>query len=207
MRNLNFLLPKTKTLLLDLEKTSDFLNNFTLVGGSAIALYLCHRKSEDLDFFTWSDNFNKKQILDYIKRFKRKEIINESKSSLDLLINGVNLTFFNAKWPFLMPLTAQRLNIAPIEILAAMKVHTLFLRAKYRDYYDLYCMAKEKMSLQDIFKYSQTIIEEINFKLFCAALIYVEDIEDENIRHLEPRFNISKEEIRAFFEKKIKQLV
>ena len=56
MKNLNFLLPKTKALLLELEKTSDFLNNFTLVGGSAIALYLCHRKSEDLDFFTLSDS-------------------------------------------------------------------------------------------------------------------------------------------------------
>ena len=39
MKNLNFLLPETKALLLELEKTSDFLNNFILVGGSAIALY------------------------------------------------------------------------------------------------------------------------------------------------------------------------
>jgi hypothetical protein len=29
----------------------DIMKKFVLVGGSALALYLCHRKSEDLDFF------------------------------------------------------------------------------------------------------------------------------------------------------------
>jgi hypothetical protein len=31
----------------------EILSEFTFVGGSALASYLHHRLSEDLDFFTW----------------------------------------------------------------------------------------------------------------------------------------------------------
>ena len=34
-------------------KNCPFLNKYVLVGGSALSLHMCHRKSEDLDFFTY----------------------------------------------------------------------------------------------------------------------------------------------------------
>jgi len=81
-----------------------------------------------------------------------------------------------------------------------MKVNVMFLRAKYRDYYDLYFLVKEKMGLREIFEHSKNIIEGINFKLFAIALVYIDDIEDDNIEYLEPIEKISKEEIREFFQ-------
>ncbi|MBD3794973.1 MAG: hypothetical protein IE881_03370 [Epsilonproteobacteria bacterium] len=48
LKNLNCLLPNTKKLLLQMIDECTFLNDYVLVGGSALALYLCHRKSEDL---------------------------------------------------------------------------------------------------------------------------------------------------------------
>lgn len=199
------MLPKTKKLLVELIDSADFLHKYVMVGGSALAMHLCHRKSDDLDFFTYEDSFDKKEIFDYIRRFETKEIINESNEQIDLLINGVKVTFFNAKWGFLKPIKIERFNLATLEAIAAMKVNTLFLRAKYRDYYDLYCLAKEKMSVRQIFEYSKSVVKGINFKLFCMALTYVEDIEDDNIIHLEPRMKVGKKEIRDFFEKLIKQ--
>ncbi|MCD6184950.1 MAG: hypothetical protein J7K84_04060, partial [Deltaproteobacteria bacterium] len=71
-------------------------------------------------------------------------------------------------------------------------------------YYDLYFLVKEKMSIEKIFECSKNIIQGINFKLFCIALVYIDDIEDDNILHLEPKINISKKKIREFFEAKIK---
>ncbi|MGA1863029.1 nucleotidyl transferase AbiEii/AbiGii toxin family protein [Deferribacter thermophilus] len=41
--------------MLELIK-NDYMRNFVLVDGSALALYFCHRFSEDLDFFTYQDN-------------------------------------------------------------------------------------------------------------------------------------------------------
>jgi predicted nucleotidyltransferase component of viral defense system len=204
LKNLRCLLPKTKELLLTIVAKCDFLHKYVLVGGSALTLHICHRKSEDLDFFTYDDSFNKKEIVDFIQSFKSKEIINQTDEQIDLLLDGVKVTFFNAKWSFLKPQKVEKFNLATIEMIAAMKVNVLFLRAKYRDYYDIYFLVKQCMSLKDIFKVSEHIVEGVTFKLFAVALLYIDDIEDNNIDYLEPIQKIKKEEIRDFFQKSIK---
>lgn len=202
--NFDYLQDKTKEVLSTLVETAPFLSNYSLVGGSALALYLCHRKSEDLDFFTYSDSFNRQEVFQYLKRFDRKEIVTDSADQLDVLIEGVKVTFFNAKWEFLKPVDSQVLNIASLESIAAMKTNVLFVRAKYRDYYDLYFLARKVMSLQQIFKSAQPLVAGLNFKLFCIALTYIDDVEDDNIAHLEPQEVISKQAIRSYFEKEIR---
>ncbi len=44
----------------------------------------------------------------------------------------------------------------------------------------------------------------LTYKLFNIALLYIDDIEDDSIAHLDPIENLSKKEIRQFFEKKIR---
>ena len=207
LKNLNYLLIDTQNLLLTLIDSADFLRNYALVDGSALALHLCHRKSEDLDFFTYSDSFNKEEIFTYSKKFDHKEIINQSNVQIDVIVNGVKVTFFNAKWPFLKPEKIKAFNLSPIKAIAAMKVNTLFLRAKYRDYYDLYFLAKNALSLKEIYESSLGVVEGMNFKLFAIALVYIDDIEDDNILHLEPKVDINKKDIRAYFEEELKRLM
>ena len=203
LKNLNCLLPDTKSVLLEMIETCSFLDNYVLVGGSALTLHLCHRKSEDLDFFTYGDSFNKEEIFEYIKRFKNKEILNQTNEQIDLLLEGVKVTFFNAKWEFLTPAKKERFNLASIESIAAMKVNVLFLRAKYRDYYDIYFLVKKSMSIKKIFECSLNILDGINFRLFAVALVFVDDIEDDDIAYLEPVETLSKEDIRDFFQREI----
>ncbi len=205
LKNLNCLLPNTQSLLLKMIEGCAFLDDYVLVGGSALALHLCHRKSEDLDFFTHNDSFNKKQIFEYVKQFDNKEILNQTDEQIDLLVDGVKVTFFNANWSFLKPFKKERFNLASLEQIATMKVNVLFLRAKFRDYYDLYFLVKDGMSLEKIFECSANILDGINFKLFAVALVYVDDIEDDNIEHLEPVENLDKIQIRDFFQKELKK--
>jgi len=197
LKNLKCLLPKTESLLLKMIDSCPFLDKYVLVGGSALALYLCHRKSEDLDFFTYDDSFDRAEIFEYIKQFDSKEILNQTDEQIDLLLDGVKVTFFNAKWRFLKPKKVKHFNLASLE------VNIMFLRAKYRDYYDLYFLVKSGMGLREIFNCSQDIVEGITFKLFIIALVYIDDIEDDNIGYLEPKEIISKEKIRDFFQEKI----
>ncbi len=203
LKNLNCLLPKTKALLLEMVESCSFLDKYVLVGGSALTLHLCHRKSEDLDFFTYEESMDFSEILEYIKKFSQKEILNKSDNQIDLLLDGVKVTFFNSKWDFLRPSDNDKFHLATLEQIAAMKVNVLFLRAKYRDYYDLYFLAKEKLGLRDIFKASETIVEGVTYKLFVTALLYIDDIEDDNIDYLEPKEKITKGKIRDFFEKRV----
>lgn len=207
LKNLNCLLPRTKKLLIEMIDSCDFLDKYVLVGGSALTLHLCHRKSEDLDFFTYEDNFDKKKIFEYIRSFKNKEILNQTDEQVDLLIEGVKVTFFNARWDFLKPKEIERFNLACVEDIAAMKVNVLFLRAKFRDYYDLYFLAKKKMSIEKIFECSLNILEGINFKLFAVALVYIDDIKDENIEYLKPIESLNKMQIRDFFQAELNKII
>ncbi len=203
-RNFDCLLPETRTLLENLIETAPFLRHYTFVGGSALALHLCHRKSEDLDFFTYEQGkFNKNEIHLVIKQFEHKEILNESDTQIDLLINGVKITFFDAAWHFLRPEVIETFNLASLNAIAAMKVNVLFVRAKYRDYYDLYFLAHE-MSLRQMFAVAKEVVNGINYKLLCVALLYIDDIADDNIHHLEPKEQISTRQIQVFFEKLMK---
>ncbi len=203
LKNLKCLLPDTEALLLKMIDTCDFLNKYALVGGSALSMHLCHRKSEDLDFFTYEDSFDKQKIFTYIQSFKNKEILNQTDEQIDVLLDGVKVTFFNAQWGFLKPIQIKKFNLSSLESIAAIKINVLFLRAKYRDYYDIYFLVKKSMSLKKMFECSLDILEGINFKLFSVALLYTDDIEDDNIGYLEPIEVLSKEEIRAFFEMRL----
>lgn len=133
------------------------------------------------------------------------KILNESDEQLDLLINGVKVTFFNARWSFLQPVETRSLNIATLEAIAAMKVHVLFLRAKYRDYYDLFFLASRVMGIKELFNCAREVVPGLTMKLLCVALTYIDDIDDDSIDHLEPVSQLSKEEIRNYFEKQIRQ--
>jgi len=205
LKNLKCLLPNTETLLLKMIDGCNFLDKYVLVGGSALTLHLCHRKSEDLDFFTYDDGFDKGEIFQYIKQFENKEILNQTEEQVDLLLDGVKVTFFNAKWSFLKPDKIDKFNLSSLESIAAMKINVLFLRAKYRDYYDIYFLVNKSMSLKKIFKCSLDVLEGINFKLFSVALLYTDDIEDDNIAYLEPIEILTKEQIRDFFQLELKK--
>jgi len=85
-----------------------------------------------------------------------------------------------------------------------MKINTLFLRAKFRDYYDLYVLNKEKFNIQQLYKIAQAYVPAINTRLFQTALIFVDDIDDDNITHLNPKYNVSKQKISKHFENEIK---
>lgn len=202
--NFDYLQDNTRTLLYKLRDQTEFLKNYSLVGGSALALYLCHRRSEDLDFFTYTDSFDKQAILNHCRHFFQFEILNESDDQLDVLIDGVKTTFFNAGWRFLKPECNFSLNIADLSAIAAMKVNTLFLRAKYRDYYDLYFLVEKVFDLSSLYDCARQVVPGLTKKLLCIALTYIDDIEDDNILHLCPVLKLSKEDIRTFFEMKIK---
>ena len=86
-----------------------------------------------------------------------------------------------------------------------LEVNTLFLRAKYRDYYDLYCIVNQKYTIYDLFTISSSLLPGLSRRLFQVALTYTDDIIDDNIKHLSPAHSVSKKEIESYFLKKIKE--
>lgn len=201
--NLNGLLPGTKQVLETLTEEAEFLSNYIMVGGSALSVRLCHRLSEDLYFFTYDNAFDKNRIYAFF-RGRKHQIVNDTRDQVDILFDNVKITFFNSKWSFLKPETNSRLNVATLAQMAAMKTHTLFVRATFRDYYDIYTLSFH-IDLEEIYRNALMLMDGLNYKLFSMALIYVEDIADENISHLNPKVSITKQQISEYFISRLRE--
>jgi len=200
-----YLLPKAKQVLTELSQ-SEIMEDYTFVGGSALSCYLRHRLSEDLDFFSWNDTVDTERLLPIFNR-QEFQIINRTAQQTDILYKGVKITFFSNKWEELkisrVPLTGH-IYIAELELLAAMKVNTLFLRAKFRDYYDLYCLVNQYITIDQLYELSVNLLPGLTKRLFQIAFTFTDDIVDDNITHLDPSQSVTKKEIEAFFLRRIK---
>ena len=167
----------------------EFKREYYLVGGTAIALYLGHRRSIDYDLFKFSA-LNRKKNLDKIQSHDYKPIITwNAADQMNLIVNEVKLTFF--QYPF--QIKADNVFDGIIRIpdlldLAAMKAYALGRRSKWKDYVDLYFLTYEKFSLNEISTRASLIYGDLfSDKLFRSQLSYFEDIDfSEEVDYLIP---------------------
>lgn len=83
LKNCDYLLDSTQAVLHRLVSSAPFLHNYVFVGGSATALHLRHRLSEDLDFFTWDSSlFDVRQIQAYLVDWPNKQVLNISEQQI-----------------------------------------------------------------------------------------------------------------------------
>ena len=90
--------------------------------------------------------------------------------------------------------------------IAVMKAYTLNFRGTFRDYIDLYFLLKEEWTTLEKIKELSDIKygDEFNFRLFLEQLIYLDDIETEEIDFLSSKIN--KSEMKEFFKARVKNL-
>ncbi|OIP04120.1 MAG: hypothetical protein AUJ97_03215 [Bacteroidetes bacterium CG2_30_32_10] len=176
-----------------------FQRTFYLVGGTAIALHLGHRRSIDFDLFTPS-NLIKPRIKKKLNQIPFKQIpIFEDYDQLHLLLNNVKLTFFN--FPFIIdhPIKVDSFITMPSLLsLASMKAFALGRRSKWKDYVDLYFILKKNYIVKQISKEaSLNFPSQFSEKLFREQLAFHKDIDySEPVEYLVPA--VSEEEIKSF---------
>ena len=189
------ILTKKQEELLPLIK--QFSNKFYLVGGTAIALQLGHRRSIDFDLFT-AKKFNSRIIRDQIRqKYKIDNILVERSGELTLISNAVKLTFYRYPFKISYPKQFKKIIYLPsLLTLSAMKAFALGRRAKWKDYVDLYFIFK-KYSLQEVVRESKKIFgQEFNERLFRIQLAYYKDINySEKVKYL-PGFKTSNSQIK-----------
>jgi len=161
-----------------LSLISKFNSQFGLVGGTAIALHLGHRRSIDFDLFTKND-FDTDKIRGIIRQTHIiQEVIVNNPNELTIIIDNVKVTFY--KYPFNISFSlsfSNIINIPNLLTLGAMKAFALGKRAKWKDYVDLYFIFRT-LSLKDIAKKANELfLGEFNEKLFREQLSFFKDID------------------------------
>ena len=155
-----------------------FSGRFGLVGGTAIALHIGHRRSIDFDLFSL-EGFSGSSLDKKIRRYaKIDEVIVNRRGEFTILIKGVKVTFFHYDYPIVF---AERLDkivkMPDLLTLAAMKLFALGRRAKWKDYVDVYFILKNHYTIADIVQKSKEIFgSECNEKLFRSQMAYFVDV-------------------------------
>lgn len=156
-----------------------FRREFYLVGGTAIALHIGHRRSIDFDLFK-ATRLVMGRILKKIDRFSMQYMITRRvEEQLNISINNVKVTFFEYPFQIDSNHTFEKIIKLPdLLSLAAMKAYALGRRSKWKDYIDLYYILKDHYSVKDVVNKSESIFGQLfSEKLFRAQLSYFEDID------------------------------
>lgn len=194
--HIEILSPEQAELLPYLKK---FKQSFYLVGGTAIAFHIGHRRSIDFDLFTASD-LRKSRIKKTLLEIPYIQVpVFEDYDQLHLLINKVKFTFFS--YPYAVEHSVKidsYITIPSLLSLAAMKAFALGRRSKWKDYVDLYFIIRDFYSVEEISELASSIFtQQFSEKLFREQLAYHKDIDyTESVEFLVER--VSDEEIKDF---------
>lgn len=176
-----------------------FGNKFYLVGGTAIALQLGHRRSIDFDLFSLQ-KIDQRKIRNLImKNHRIDRVIIDDQDEYTVIVDGVKLTFL--RYPFKIKANkrfGEYIKMPDLLTLAAMKAYALGRRAKWKDYVDLYWIMDNQIGIMEIIKKSKSIFgTEFNEKNFREQLAYFKDIDyTEEVDWL-PGFKIGDKKIKS----------
>ncbi len=191
--------PEQKSLLPVLCSFSEL--GFFLVGGTAIALFLAHRRSIDFDLFIRKP-YKKETIRNKLleKGLQVQRTLYEDDDQLDLIVGDVKITYLFYPYEVLPSVDFEKIIALPSLLdLASMKVYALGRRAKWRDYIDLYFILKGHATLNQLTENTDRLFGAMfNEKLFREQLAYFEDIDySEKIDYL-PGHAVNDNLIREF---------
>lgn len=173
---LNILSDNQKSVLPYLKR---FRRTFYLVGCTAIAFHIGHRKSIDFDLFRYT-KLNKPDIRKKLKDIPfRQQLLHEDVDQLHILINGVKTTFFNYTFEIEHKTELSDILTFPdLLTLASMKAFALGRRAKWKDYVDMFYILKDHYSIEDISSKATRIFkDQFSEKLFRQQLSFHKDID------------------------------
>lgn len=127
------------------------LKDFNLAGGTALALYLGHRKSIDLDLFT-PNSFDAKKLENYlIDNYDFKASFLE-KNTLKGTINDVKIDCITHNYPYLeQPFkTNEGIRLYSVRDIAAMKLSAIADDGtRLKDFIDIACLSTQ-LSLNEM---------------------------------------------------------
>jgi hypothetical protein len=182
---------------------------FYLGGGTALALRLGHRISQDLDLFanieSLDDDF-RHSIIEELRQGHMVTVLQDSVFGLVLEANGQAISFFSYGYPMLEPTDlVSGVQIAGLLDIGLMKMDAIAGRSTRRDFYDLYFIAS-RVSLDELFAQStEKYPYSHGFKMRVLVALVDFDAADQDE---EPRLLLPVEwgAVKAFFTTEARRL-
>lgn len=174
--------PKTLDLLIKLQNLPLF-SQTRLVGGTALALQLGHRKSIDIDLFGSIEDVPE-IIKEECAALGELQVSTFSKNFKMFWLNGVKVDTVNYSYEWLDDcLTLDGIRLASKSDIAAMKVSAIINRGTKKDFIDLYYLLKEFTLSQILELYMRKYPDGSEF-IALKSLTYFEDAEQDPMPYM-----------------------
>jgi len=169
--------PETLTLLKRIQGLEEFKET-RLVGGTALALQLGHRKSIDLDLFG-NAAASLDEIIVSLSPFAQVKPISSSKLMRFLVVDGVKLDVVNYPYAWIdEPVIDDGIVLAGIKDIAAMKLSAITNRGTKKDFIDCFFLLHTFTFQQLLELYEQKYNESQLFTVI-KSLTYFDDAEND----------------------------
>lgn len=196
----------------EFSKNSKLRNFFYFTGGTALsAVYLHHRESEDLDFFSESD-FNNEIIEEFISNISkiikipmRSTQIEKTRMYEFVRASKVIIKIDFGHYPYQR--LKKRVKINSVEIdsmqdIATNKLHTITARNQVKDFVDLYFLLKE-FSFWDLY-HGVTEKFRMEIDLIWLASDFLKVNEFESLPKM--LLPLTLDELKEFYRKQAKKI-
>ncbi len=169
-----------------LSAVSD-LDRFYMAGGGAIAYHLGHRRSRDVDLFSYTADVDLERTQACIvAALPDVEVVYRSDAALKLLLSQTEVDLVRYPYPTLTPPGPgpAGYRVASIADLGAMKLAAIVSRGIQRDFWDLFVIARSGESLEVLLDGYTRKFGRAESDLYhvMRALTFFEDADRETIR-------------------------
>ena len=152
------------------------LEQTRLVGGTALALQLGHRKSIDLDFFGTVD-CEAEYLRESIAGMASLTILKESPHIHIYIVDGIKVDIVNYKYPWLDDVVLEQgLRLASVSDIAAMKITAIIGRGTKKDFIDI-AFLLHHFSLEEILHFYAAKYNDSSVFMAMKSLAYFDDAE------------------------------
>jgi hypothetical protein len=171
-----------------------------MAGGTALALHLGHRESQDFDFFQ-EQSFDPQTLLKQLPTPPPVKVLQAARDTLTVEFRSVKMSFFGYPHPLIKPSVKSLFTfpLASIPDIAAMKLTAIAGRGARKDFVDVYFICKQCFPLREAFTYLQTKFMQQQYDLYhiLRSLTYFEDAESEPMPRLHN--DVKWEQMKQFF--------
>lgn len=202
--------------LFDQVAMLECIKQYYLVGGTALALQLDTRLSEDLDFMSWKTEKIQTPEVNWVAIEKELLSIGTIEARdiwdfnhVEFVVSGVKISFYASgkSSPIKAPVHLKdNIWLADIEAIGAMKMEVMLRRSNFRDYYDIYAILQHGIDFKKLVNLSLNYSGHIlTTKNLLAILTNSSRFTiDGGFEQLNPKYKVSPAQIEDYLKTMIK---
>ncbi|MDA3816866.1 MAG: nucleotidyl transferase AbiEii/AbiGii toxin family protein [Prolixibacteraceae bacterium] len=163
--------------LLNQLQTKTYLDNFYLVGGTALALKIGHRKSIDIDLFT-NYKFDTEQLLENISNDFSFELFFSASNTLKGSIQQIQIDILAHRYPLIgHPVIIEGIRMLSTEDIIAMKLNAISVSGqRVKDFIDIYFLL-DNYSVKEMINFYKKKYTQYNEVNVIKSLTWYDDVD------------------------------